>query len=78
MTRLAQSLGGVTSARERRRLRRRDGATRRTSQLGAIFSIKEALEAVLGRAVNLVSPSALENPYFAVSVRQTSDGLYAT
>lgn len=41
------------------------------------FGFKEALEELLGRPVDLVEPVALENPYFAASVRETAEELYA-
>ena len=43
----------------------------------AFFGLKEALESLLGRPVDLVAPAALENPYFAASVEQNSEELYA-
>lgn len=43
----------------------------------AYFDLKEALESLLGRPVDLVMPRALKNPYFARSVQQTSEELYA-
>lgn len=43
----------------------------------AYFGFKEAVEALLGRPVDLVDPKALENPYFAESVRRHSEELYA-
>lgn len=44
---------------------------------GAYFGLKRALEGVLGRGVDLVSPRALRNPYFAESVHETEAELYA-
>ena len=41
------------------------------------FDLKTALEELLGRPVDLVMPKALQNPYFAESVAQTSRELYA-
>lgn len=43
----------------------------------AYFGLKDELEALLGRPVDLVMPSALENPYFAASVEATAEELYA-
>ena len=43
----------------------------------AFFGLKEALESLLGRPVDLVAPAALDNPYFAASVEQNSEELYA-
>jgi len=39
--------------------------------------LKEALEALLGRPVDLVDPSAMDNPYFAEMVEHTRQELYA-
>lgn len=47
------------------------------SRFEAYFGLKEALEALLGHPVDLVAPSALENPYFAEAVEQTREPLYA-
>lgn len=43
----------------------------------AYFGLKESLEALLGRPVDLVAPLALENPYFAASVEANGQELYA-
>ncbi|MDQ2848419.1 MAG: nucleotidyltransferase domain-containing protein [Actinomycetota bacterium] len=43
----------------------------------AYFGLKEALEALLERPVDLVMPSALENPYFAASVEASEEVLFA-
>ena len=43
------------------------------SRFDAYFGIKEALEALFGRPVDLVSTAALENPYFAESVAILDD-----
>ena len=43
----------------------------------AFFGLKEALEEALARRVDLVDPSALENPYFAKSVESSRRELYA-
>jgi len=48
-----------------------------TSRFDAFFGLKEGLEALLGRPVDLVDPSALDNPYFAAMVEQTRQELYA-
>ena len=47
------------------------------SRFDAYFGLKEDLEALFGRPVDLVSTSAMENPYFAKSVASTSRELYA-
>ncbi|MDN5687060.1 MAG: nucleotidyltransferase domain-containing protein [Brachybacterium sp.] len=41
------------------------------------FGLKEDLETLLGRSVDLVMPSALKNPYFASSVRASEEEIYA-
>lgn len=40
------------------------------------FGLKEELEALLGRSVDLVMLSALKNPYFAASVEASAEALY--
>lgn len=45
--------------------------------LDAYFGLKEALEALLGRPVDLVMPSALRNPYFRAQVDRQRQALYA-
>lgn len=45
--------------------------------LGSYFGLKEELEGLLGRPVDLVMPKSLENPYFAESVKRTRRDLYA-
>lgn len=52
------------------------GPSDEISRFDAFFGLKEALELLLGRHVDLVDPSALENPYFAASVERTRQGLY--
>lgn len=47
------------------------------SRFDAYFGLKEGLEALFGRPVDLVSTAALENPYFAKLVASTSRELYA-
>jgi uncharacterized protein len=48
-----------------------------TVSLQTYFGFKEALELLLDRPVDLVSPNALTNPYFAATVEQTRQELYA-
>jgi uncharacterized protein len=43
----------------------------------AYFGLLEALEALFGRAVDLVVASAITNPYFRQSVERTKTLLYA-
>jgi uncharacterized protein len=47
------------------------------SRFDAYFGLKEALEELLGRPVDLVAPGALANPYFAEAVQRTRESLYA-
>lgn len=42
------------------------------------FGLKESLEALLGRPVDLVTATSLENPHFARSARATEVELYAS
>lgn len=41
------------------------------------FGLKESLEALLGRPVDLVSPRRLRNPFFRAGVDETREHLYA-
>ena len=41
------------------------------------FGLLEALESLFGRAVDLVIPSTIKNPYFRQSVERTKTLLYA-
>ena len=41
------------------------------------FGLKEALESLLRRPVDLVAPQSLENPHFARSVTETMVEIYA-
>ena len=41
------------------------------------FGLKEALQALFGRKVDLVMVGALENPYFIESVNKTRQTVYA-
>lgn len=47
------------------------------NRFDAFFGLKDELEALLGRPVDLIAPAALENPYFAASVERTRHELYA-
>ncbi len=42
-----------------------------------IFGLKEGLERLLGRAVDVVSAMSIRNPYFRDRVMQTREPLYA-
>jgi predicted nucleotidyltransferase len=44
---------------------------------GAYFSLKEGLEEILGRPVDVVSARAIRNPYFRDEVMRTREPLYA-
>jgi len=44
----------------------------------AYFGLKEGLEALFGRPVDLVSATPLRNPYFAEAVVSSGQELYAT
>lgn len=43
----------------------------------AYFELKEGLEAVFGRPVDLVNPAAVDNPYFRESVEASRESIYA-
>jgi hypothetical protein len=43
----------------------------------AYFSLKESLEALFKRPVDLITPAALDNPYFRASLAATSKRVYA-
>jgi predicted nucleotidyltransferase len=47
------------------------------SRFDAHFGLEEDLEALLGHPVDLITPAALANPYFARSVEQSRRELYA-
>ena len=44
----------------------------------AYFALKEGLEAVFGRPVDLITPSAVENPYFRASFEASREQIYAS
>jgi predicted nucleotidyltransferase len=44
---------------------------------GTFFALKEGLEEILGRPVDLVSSSSIRNPYFRQTVMETKEMLYA-
>jgi len=46
-------------------------------RLAAYFGLKESLEELLHRPVDLVSPATLRNPYFAEAVARQAQELYA-
>lgn len=52
-------------------------AGRASDLFGAYFDLKEGLEAILGRPVDVVTSSSLENPYFRAQVMQSREVLYA-
>lgn len=41
------------------------------------FGLLEGLEAMFGRAVNLVEAKAIDNPYFLAAIERTREVLYA-
>jgi len=41
------------------------------------FELKEELETILGRSVDVVVADAIRNPYFRATVEQTKKSLYA-
>ena len=47
------------------------------SRFDAFFGLKDGLEDLFGRRVDLVSESALENPYLAETITRTRRELYA-
>jgi uncharacterized protein len=40
------------------------------------FGLKESLEALFGRSVDLVEPSAIRNPYFKESVERSRERIF--
>ena len=44
---------------------------------GTFFALKEGLEEIFGRPVDLVSTSSIRNPYFRKTVMETRESLYA-
>ncbi|NNN21244.1 MAG: hypothetical protein HKL80_04495 [Acidimicrobiales bacterium] len=48
-----------------------------TNRFDAFFDLKDGLETLLGLPVDLVTPSALVNPYFAEKVKGSKEELYA-
>ena len=45
--------------------------------LKTFFGLKEALEALFGRPVDLVEPSALRNPYLKASIERSREPVFA-
>jgi uncharacterized protein len=45
--------------------------------MDAYFSLKEALELMFGRPIDVVTKSSVVNPYFRESIESTSELLYA-
>jgi uncharacterized protein len=45
--------------------------------LDTYFGLKEALEALLGRRVDLVMSGAVENPYIKASIERSREPVYA-
>jgi len=46
--------------------------------LDAYFGLKEALEDLSGRPVDLVMPAAVTNPYFRADLERTREVIYAS
>lgn len=44
---------------------------------GVYFDLKEALEQILGRSVDVVSATSIRNPYFRDQVMRTREKIYA-
>lgn len=45
--------------------------------LGRYFDLKDGLELILGRPVDVLSARSIRNPYFEAEVRATRERLYA-
>ena len=48
-----------------------------TPGLQAFFGAKTALEQLLGRAVDLIEPDAVRNPYVLASINRNREAVYA-
>ncbi|MGH6797237.1 MAG: nucleotidyltransferase family protein [Roseiarcus sp.] len=46
------------------------------SSFKTFFGLKESLEALFGRSVDLVEPSAIRNPYFKASVERSREPIF--
>lgn len=44
--------------------------------LSSFFGVKAALEALLGRGVDLVEPAAVRNPYVLASINRSREAIY--
>lgn len=44
---------------------------------GSYFALKDGLERILGRPVDVVSATSIRNPYFRAEVMRTREPLYA-
>ena len=53
------------------------GPSEELTALDQYFGLKEALEALLERPVDLVVASAVKNPYIQKSIEETRESLYA-
>jgi uncharacterized protein len=53
------------------------GPSTGSGALDAYFGFKEALEALLGRPVDLVMAGAIENPYLRASIERSRETVYA-
>ena len=54
-----------------------DDAATGTRFGGVYFDLKESLEELFGRPVDLVTPSSIRNPYFHESIERSRVQLYA-
>ena len=43
---------------------------------GAFFRLKESLEALFGRSVDLVEPSAIRNPYLKANIERSREPIF--
>ena len=50
----------------------------RALSLATYFGLKEALEALLGRPVDLVEAGAVDNPYLLASIERSREPLFGT
>lgn len=53
------------------------GATPGLTALQQYFGLAEALEALLGRPVDLISSSAIKNPYLRAAINRSKELVYA-
>ena len=51
--------------------------THQPSAFVRFFAFKEALEAMLGRTVDLISYDSIKNPFFKLAIEETKQAVYA-